>query len=417
MLQGFSNLIGEGVPGSYPGARNALVNNCVNPDLVNMGQIFFEGTSVAAVDYGLNQISDSRSNSKLIKHPIYEPAEPDTSDTTYYMSWYRARANYWGTTDLTEISSRIEHPNVALLSPVLTAAVACPSIGGPTNPNETPSLSLLRQGWLLELAGSFEAAISRYDSIGKYYPTSKEVPAALVRISKCQNLNGLTWPAIRTYFRHMADTTSDPIIKMSARNTAAWCYVEMNQMDSARLEFQNVIDIATKNYDVVYNSLGKLMTELDEEDWGSITGVKAERDKASSLDEERDEQHALQVYSVKLANVLSRLDSILMNGAGAGDVLPAVPTEFRLYQNFPNPFNPNTEIRFDLPEAVKVQLKIFNVLGQEVATLVDELRPAGAYQILWDSQNSAGSVVSSGVYIYQIKAGNFIDSKKMVLLR
>jgi hypothetical protein len=96
---------------------------------------------------------------------------------------------------------------------------------------------------------------------------------------------------------------------------------------------------------------------------------------------------------------------------------PAIPTQYYLYQNFPNPFNPNTEIKFDLPEAVKVQLSVFNILGQHVTTLVNEVRPAGAYRVIWDSKNAGGSSVASGVYVYQLKAGNFIDAKKMVLIR
>ncbi|MDD5088909.1 MAG: FlgD immunoglobulin-like domain containing protein, partial [bacterium] len=94
-----------------------------------------------------------------------------------------------------------------------------------------------------------------------------------------------------------------------------------------------------------------------------------------------------------------------------------VPTAFQLYQNHPNPFNPTTEIRFDLPEALRVELKVFNTLGQLVATLADETRPAGAYRILWDSKNTAGIPMASGVYVYQLKAGNFTDAKKMVLIR
>jgi hypothetical protein len=95
----------------------------------------------------------------------------------------------------------------------------------------------------------------------------------------------------------------------------------------------------------------------------------------------------------------------------------AVPTAYTLYQNYPNPFNPTTEIRFDIPEAVKVELKIFNILGQEVMTLVDDVRAAGAYRIFWDGKNAGGLSVASGVYVYQLKAGNFQDAKKMVLLR
>ncbi len=95
----------------------------------------------------------------------------------------------------------------------------------------------------------------------------------------------------------------------------------------------------------------------------------------------------------------------------------SIPSTFELYQNYPNPFNPNTEIRFDIPEVVRVELKIFNILGQEVTTLVDDLRAAGAYRILWDGKNAGGLSVASGVYVYQLKAGNFQDAKKMVLLR
>ncbi|MCB9368897.1 MAG: right-handed parallel beta-helix repeat-containing protein [Calditrichaeota bacterium] len=95
----------------------------------------------------------------------------------------------------------------------------------------------------------------------------------------------------------------------------------------------------------------------------------------------------------------------------------AIPTSYALYQNYPNPFNPTTEIRFDLPEAIHAELKVFNILGQEVATLMDDMRPAGAYRLLWDGKNAAGMTVASGVYIYQLKTPNFTNAKKMMLLR
>jgi hypothetical protein len=94
-----------------------------------------------------------------------------------------------------------------------------------------------------------------------------------------------------------------------------------------------------------------------------------------------------------------------------------VPAHFALYQNYPNPFNPTTEIQFDLPQTVNVQIKIFNTLGQKVTTLIDELRPAGADHVMWNSKNAAGVQVAAGVYIYQIKAGSFVDAKKMVLIK
>lgn len=91
---------------------------------------------------------------------------------------------------------------------------------------------------------------------------------------------------------------------------------------------------------------------------------------------------------------------------------PPLPIEFKLFQNFPNPFNPNTRIAYSIPQDVHVTLKIFDLLGNEIKTLVDELQIQNYYEIQFNPEN-----LSSGVYFYQLKAGDFIQTKKMVLLR
>ena len=95
----------------------------------------------------------------------------------------------------------------------------------------------------------------------------------------------------------------------------------------------------------------------------------------------------------------------------------ATPQEYRLAQNYPNPFNPETRIAYDLPEAVHVRLAIYDVLGHEVATVVNSVMPAGYHSIVWDSQNRHGQRVSAGIYFYHLRAGNFSASRKMVLLQ
>ena len=85
---------------------------------------------------------------------------------------------------------------------------------------------------------------------------------------------------------------------------------------------------------------------------------------------------------------------------------------YNLSQNYPNPFNPTTVINFELPEASQVKLKIYNLLGQEIATLVNEEKPVGRHSVQFNA-----STLSSGIYIYQIKANNFIQSKKMILMK
>jgi hypothetical protein len=89
-----------------------------------------------------------------------------------------------------------------------------------------------------------------------------------------------------------------------------------------------------------------------------------------------------------------------------------VPALFRLEQNYPNPFNPSTMIRYGLPHRAHVTLSVFNTLGQQVATLVDENEEAGYHDVRFD-----GSGLASGVYFYRLQAGNLMQIRRLVLLR
>ena len=95
----------------------------------------------------------------------------------------------------------------------------------------------------------------------------------------------------------------------------------------------------------------------------------------------------------------------------------SIPKDFTLFQNHPNPFNPDTEFRFYIPEAAHVKLEIYNLLGQRVRVLAIRQIPAGSHSIRWDGKDDFGAAVSSGVYLYRISAGGFWDVKKMVLMR
>lgn len=92
----------------------------------------------------------------------------------------------------------------------------------------------------------------------------------------------------------------------------------------------------------------------------------------------------------------------------------AVPKVFALEQNYPNPFNPTTTIRYQLPQAAEVSLKVFDVLGREIATLVNARQAAGQYSVQFSAGNAA---LSSGVYFYRLQAGSFVETKKMLLVK
>ena len=99
----------------------------------------------------------------------------------------------------------------------------------------------------------------------------------------------------------------------------------------------------------------------------------------------------------------------------------ALPKAFALAQNYPNPFNPSTTISYDIPdskvEGVRVELKVYNLRGQLVKSLVDEVKQPGQFVVQWNGRNEDGEVTASGVYFYRIKAGDFTATRKMVLLK
>ena len=109
--------------------------------------------------------------------------------------------------------------------------------------------------------------------------------------------------------------------------------------------------------------------------------------------------------------------AVLGPDAVTGDDPMPVPEATFLSQNWPNPFNPITNIGFGIKEPAHVSLRIYNAAGRLVTTLIDESRPAGQYEAIWNGTGDTGGAVASGVYFYRLKAGSFEETKKMILLR
>ena len=95
----------------------------------------------------------------------------------------------------------------------------------------------------------------------------------------------------------------------------------------------------------------------------------------------------------------------------------SIPTEFALRQNYPNPFNPVTTLRYDIPENSHVTITIYDMLGRNIKKLINQTQDAGYKSVIWDATNDYGKPVSAGIYLYQIQAGEYISTKKMVLLK
>jgi hypothetical protein len=103
---------------------------------------------------------------------------------------------------------------------------------------------------------------------------------------------------------------------------------------------------------------------------------------------------------------------IMLNPVATSVRMLNVAVEFELYDNYPNPFNPGTTIKYELPRASHVSLTVYDILGREVSVLVNDKREAGAYEVKFD-----GSNLASGIYFYRIQAGSFMQTKQLLLLK
>jgi hypothetical protein len=116
------------------------------------------------------------------------------------------------------------------------------------------------------------------------------------------------------------------------------------------------------------------------------------------------------IYAASLGGGVYRYDVNNISSVYSSDL--EAPALFELKQNYPNPFNPNTVISYQLPVSGDVTLKVYDVLGNEVATLADEYKPAGSYEVEFSADD-----LTSGIYFYKLQAGSYSETKKMILIR
>jgi hypothetical protein len=271
----------------------------------------------------------------------------------------------------------------------------------------------------MEHQGLFEAAASRYDSLINYYKSKKYSKPSLDRLAFCKKASGWSWDEVRAYFFQLAgDSSKDESLVMQCKISAAWCLANMEDFIGCANELQALLDTAETETEIVSIQIDLLMNELKQNHLDGLFSLPGQRGMENDgLDaaEQSDDMVAEKV--TRFANALDDVIAgrTVVNGEAQSEA-PPVPTSFALHQNYPNPFNPSTEFSFDLPEGSIVELKVFDILGREVATVVDKYFEAGTHHIAWDSR-STGTALASGVYVYQIKTPGFTDAKKMILLR
>ena len=192
------------------------------------------------------------------------------------------------------------------------------------------------------------------------------------------------------------------------------------RFDPSRLSVRNVVSGSLLGVDgedaLLLHRVGEGMVQLD----GVVLGVDRGVAYSGDVGVVRFDVHGMEIGDLELTEVQVR--DVMNRDLGVASeglslVSAALPSNYGLAQNHPNPFNPETAIRYQLPEAGYVKLVILNALGQRVRTLVDGHQEAGSYRAVWDGRSASGEQVSDGLYLYRMEAGRFSRTRKMMLVK
>jgi len=283
------------------------------------------------------------------------------------------------------------------------------------NPSEL-NLNKLSDLWLygleLTLHNRPEKAIEIYKMLIEKFPESKEAKKAMVKIHHLLRESDEKSPD--NYFENLLHTDRGikEEYKSAALTLAAHTYVDMDQPVQAIGTFEKIV----QEYPDSSYALDALFSLV----MLNLNSIKDSSSAKAYLEIMKRE------YPFEEQTLIARTDmGEKVDWSALGKRIPKpktskidIPTEFALHNNYPNPFNPMTNIRFDLPEATHVTITIYDITGREVIKLVNQNMNAGYRNIIWDAKDKYGRNVSSGLYIYQMRTGTgFNKTDKMILTR
>lgn len=256
----------------------------------------------------------------------------------------------------------------------------------------------------LDNTGQMEEAIDYYKKMIEEDNNTNFALTSLACIKdyyKRQDLMLYFQNLLKTNFKHKNDLYS----------LLASQYIQVDEYDNAINLYDEIVKNQPETYDGINARLNKYFAAINyKKDYNVAAKILSEIEAINIEDRELDLRKEFAKYLLDIsAETYVQKSSKDKSTVSENN---EVPKEFLLDQNYPNPFNPTTTIKYQLPQDGLVILKIYDVLGNEIATLVNEQKVAGIYEVNFDA-----SSLSSGVYIYKIQAGHFINSKKMILIK
>ncbi len=325
-------------------------------------------------------------------------------DGSYGESFYYARLNYWNDAPV------INLPSENITSPEWNGT-SYPNFDGSnlnslgfglydtvyyTNNGDNPTAeNLYHEAYTFERQNNFSQAIAKYKSVIQNFRTSKFAAMSVARILNCMekaNSAQNEYQTIQNYFSNIRASNNYPNnLRELAEDYVIKSKVKRGMVEEAISNYQTMLQQNPNNAKGVHARLNKLCLETMLEGDNPFNNLQSQTSNHKSdllflVTGYRNEQNKITITQ---------------------------PLTFKLEQNYPNPFNPKTKIKFTIPQNTFVSMKVYNVTGELVVTLVNnEYRNAGYYDVAFD-----GSSFASGIYFYTIEAGNFRNSKKMVLVK
>jgi N-acetylneuraminic acid mutarotase len=273
------------------------------------------------------------------------------------------------------------------------------------------------------IGGSLSASSPPYSTVMAYNPVTESwtqkadmptarVPSACVVDGKIYAIGGTTenWQVFSYKLVEVYDPSTDTWARKSDMPTERWglgtCVVDGKIFAIGGWSGSRGVCTTNEVYDPITDT------------WTTKSPIQQKRNGAfvCSIG---DKIYAMGgAYAVPQVTYLSSMEEYNPGTTNVeeGSETTVIPSGYALYQNYPNPFNPQTRIKYELPHAGKVVLKVYNIVGELICTLVDEVKPAGSFEVFWNGRDNTGHRVAGGVYLYQLEVRDFVLIRKMLLL-
>jgi len=380
-------------------ALNLVERNYINggdhpnspDDPINGSELLMFGNSMPSLSIGHNDILDDSSGGYLI-FANYTPG--DTVDIQY---------NYWGS-DTTNLNTRFYPVGMYDYIPYDTEpnTTLSASPGGGSG----GSLSLYREALNLETEENWSGAITKYTSVISDYPASQEAPGSVVRLYVCTGMSGGDYISLQSYYYDLSTNHPNTNLSKISNQYATLCHLPVEQYAEAVADYEAILSDPPTTEDSIY-------AVIDIGEVHLLSGNSSGLGRMRELGTLHQYRPSSQIdYEKKVNSALS-----LLFGLTKETDQRFIPSSYRLHQNFPNPFNPVTTIRYDLPEQSYVTIVIYDILGRTVKQLINSTQDTGYKSVVWDGTDSFGKSVGAGVYLYQIKSEGFVETRKMLMLK